>query len=263
MFGPFYFNQTPLAPPGTKTIIHKRSNTRGLWDYHGTEALYIGPSMDHYRFLKCYNPKTMKEIDTDTLELEPNTTPIPLFTDTEAIEQSISDILYILKNPSKNNIPKVLIGDKIRNAFCAITDILGRNSSSKLPSSISNQSSTANEHKTSPISTTNASDIVNKIFKIPQQVIPVQEKTQAVPRVQKDSNTTKSVPPQRVRMKAKQPRNHQPYSNNSPVPNPRPVTLDSSRENYDYQFENFYNNKFEFHQKLCPEHPFRELILED
>ena len=134
--------------------------------------------------------------------------------------------------------------------------------STKLPISISNQLSTANEHKTSPISTTNASDIVNKIFEIPQQVIPVQEKTQAVLRVQKNTNTTKSVPPLRVRMEAKQPTNHQPYSN-FPVPNPRPVTLDSSRENYDYQFENFYNNKFEFHQKLCPEHPFRELILED
>ena len=59
----------------------------------------------------------MKEVDTDTLELILNTTLILVFTDAEAIKQAISDVLHILKNQSKNNMPKYLIGDKIRNTF--------------------------------------------------------------------------------------------------------------------------------------------------
>ena len=51
--------------------------------------------------LKMFNPSTMKEIDTDTLELLPNTTPIPVFTDAEAIDQSITDIVNILKKQAR------------------------------------------------------------------------------------------------------------------------------------------------------------------
>ena len=29
LFGNFYFNKTPLAPPGTRVIIHKKSKDRG------------------------------------------------------------------------------------------------------------------------------------------------------------------------------------------------------------------------------------------
>ena len=68
----------------------------------------------------------MKEIDTDTLELIPNTTPIPVFTDVEAIEQSVADIVHILRNPSKNNIPTLLVGNKICNAFREIAQVLNR-----------------------------------------------------------------------------------------------------------------------------------------
>ena len=38
VFGNYDFNKTPLAPPGTKVLIHKKSNMRGLWDYHGVEG---------------------------------------------------------------------------------------------------------------------------------------------------------------------------------------------------------------------------------
>ena len=61
VFGNFNFNRTPLEAPGTRTIIHKKSNTRGSWDYHGSEGWYIGPSLEHYRCLKCYNSSTMKD----------------------------------------------------------------------------------------------------------------------------------------------------------------------------------------------------------
>ena len=69
-------------------------------------------------------------MDTDTLELLPNATPIPVFTDAEAIEQSI---VNILKKTSKNNIPKILVGDKIRNAFQDVVIILNRDTTLAIP----------------------------------------------------------------------------------------------------------------------------------
>ena len=71
----------------------------------------------------------MKEVDADTLELIPNTTPIPVFTDTKAIEQAIQDLVHIIKYPQKNNMPRVMIGDKIRNEFQEVATTLKRNHS--------------------------------------------------------------------------------------------------------------------------------------
>ena len=133
LFGVFDFNKTPLAPPGTRTIIHKKSKDRGSWDYHGVDGWYIGPSMEHYRCLKCYNPETFSEVNTDTLKLIPNDTPIPVYTDVDVIKQAVSDIVHILKNPTKNNIPTVLKGDTIKNAFRAIAILLNNNQAQDLP----------------------------------------------------------------------------------------------------------------------------------
>ena len=69
----------------------------------------------------------MKEIDTDTLKLIPNVTPIPVFTDADAIKQAVKDIVHILDNPKKNNIPTILLGDKIRNAIWQVATFLKHN----------------------------------------------------------------------------------------------------------------------------------------
>ena len=45
LFGNFDFNKTPLAPPGTKVLIHKKTKVCGSWDYHGVEGWYVGPSL--------------------------------------------------------------------------------------------------------------------------------------------------------------------------------------------------------------------------
>ena len=38
LFGNFDFAKTPLAPPGTRFVIHKKSKDRGSWDYHGVDG---------------------------------------------------------------------------------------------------------------------------------------------------------------------------------------------------------------------------------
>jgi len=41
--GQFDFNATPMAPPGTKVIIHDKPKHRASWALHGTDGFYIGP----------------------------------------------------------------------------------------------------------------------------------------------------------------------------------------------------------------------------
>ena len=69
--GNFDFNKTPLAPPGTKVVIHLKPDQRASWSYHGEEGWYVGPSMEHYRCVKCYIPSTARERDVDTLQFFP------------------------------------------------------------------------------------------------------------------------------------------------------------------------------------------------
>ena len=56
--GNFDFNKSPLLPPGTKIIIHAKPSNRASWAFHGENGYYIGPAVNHYRYIKTYIPKT-------------------------------------------------------------------------------------------------------------------------------------------------------------------------------------------------------------
>ena len=45
--GKFVFNKTPLAPPGTKVLVHKKPQQWKTWGIHGVPRWYIGPEMEH------------------------------------------------------------------------------------------------------------------------------------------------------------------------------------------------------------------------
>ena len=75
--GNFDFNKTPLAPPGTKVVVHLKPDQRASWAYYGEEGWYISPSMEHYRCVKCYLSSTARERDVDTLQFFPKTVPFP------------------------------------------------------------------------------------------------------------------------------------------------------------------------------------------
>jgi hypothetical protein len=46
--GNFDFNKNPMAPPGTKVVIHEKPQQRRLWDPHRTDGWYLGPTLEHY-----------------------------------------------------------------------------------------------------------------------------------------------------------------------------------------------------------------------
>ena len=51
IYGRYDFNKHPMAPPGTRVLLHERPNQRGSWSPHAIDAWCIGPTLDHYR---CY-----------------------------------------------------------------------------------------------------------------------------------------------------------------------------------------------------------------
>jgi hypothetical protein len=96
-FGNFDFNKTPLAPPGTKVVV--KPDQRASWAYHGEEGWYVGPSMEHYRCVKCYLPTTSRERDVDALQFFPKKISFPKTSTEDYLKQAASDILAMLQKP--------------------------------------------------------------------------------------------------------------------------------------------------------------------
>ena len=111
LFGQHDFSKHPLAPFGSKVMIHNKKNSRGSWEYHADEGCYIRPSMEHYRCFKCYNPATRQELVTDTVEVVEDKIPLPITSIDEYLKQAIDDILVILTNPQQSTLPFLQYGD--------------------------------------------------------------------------------------------------------------------------------------------------------
>ena len=56
--GAFDCNQTPLAPPEIKFLVHICPEDRTSWAPHTIQVFYIGPAMEHYRYHKVCTPST-------------------------------------------------------------------------------------------------------------------------------------------------------------------------------------------------------------
>ena len=93
------FNKCPLAPPGTRVVLHEKPAHRASWAYHGVDGWYVGPSFEHYRCVKVYIPDTGAVRDAGTVQFFPEVIPIPATSPEDYLKQAATDILSILKNP--------------------------------------------------------------------------------------------------------------------------------------------------------------------
>ena len=125
IFGSFNFQATPMAPPGTRVIIHLKPAQRASFGAHGLDGWYIGPALDHYRCYTCFVPSTNAERHPDTVEFFPVVNPIPSISTDSYLRQAADDILYILKHPQKT-IPSLTYGNEISNAYIHLAQILKR-----------------------------------------------------------------------------------------------------------------------------------------
>ena len=68
LFGEFDYLKTPLAPPGTKVLVHMKPNNRTTYAPNGEEGWSIGFAPEHYRCIRCYFPKTRSERNIDKVK---------------------------------------------------------------------------------------------------------------------------------------------------------------------------------------------------
>ena len=175
LFGVFNYNATPLAPPGTKVLAHSKPKQRQSWGFHGEDAWYIGPSLDHYRCVKCYIPRTGGVIDVDTVEWFPHHIPFPKFTKQEQLVQAAEDIVSILQTPAAVT-PAVTFGNEVKNALLKIATILKRaDPSPAKPSSlpdpvITNQS--ANQYELLTQEEESSNPVTDKVSPVKEQQHP-------------------------------------------------------------------------------------------
>ena len=124
--GNFNFQATPIAPPGTKVIVHANPTKRASWDLNGQTGWCTGPSMKHYRCTQCYVPKTRLLVDADAVEFFPHSIPFSSFTLQYFLVQAATGITSMLANPPKSAAPTLEAGDPIKNAILNIAKLLKR-----------------------------------------------------------------------------------------------------------------------------------------
>ena len=118
MEGNFDDNKTPLVPPGMKVVAH--DPTASTWAPPGNEAWTIGPSLDHYRCIKCFFPHTKAERNVKTLTFFPALVQVPKVTTDDFLRQAALDIITILTQPPTHDKITLEAGDETRNALLKI-----------------------------------------------------------------------------------------------------------------------------------------------
>ena len=120
------FNKWPMAPPGSKILIHSKPNKRSSWAYHGQSGWYVGPSTEHYRCVKCYVPKTHTEIISDTVRFIPTHIPIPNASINDHIRKTLEDLTLLLQDKVKTFPPSVL-SETNKQALITLASMFNRN----------------------------------------------------------------------------------------------------------------------------------------
>ena len=98
-----------MTPPETRVVVHDKPSNRTSWVHHGTLGWYIGPSLDHYRYIQCYILSTGIVRITDTLQYIPKACTFPNTNTENYLKQEIGDIIEIIKDPLR--IPLFLYYD--------------------------------------------------------------------------------------------------------------------------------------------------------
>jgi hypothetical protein len=120
--GTFDFNATPLAPPGTRVIMHEKSTVRRTFAPHGTGGWYLGPAREHYQCYRLYNSKTGHERINDTVEFFPTQTNMPYRSAADTAVHTSQELTTALQN-STPAAPFAPIGDAQMAAIRQLSQI--------------------------------------------------------------------------------------------------------------------------------------------
>ena len=98
--GAFNYNKTPLAPPGTRVVVHEKPSQRRTWAVHGIDGWYVGPAMEHYQCYKIYIPSTRAERIADTVEFFPHYVNMPRLSSVDRAIRAATELTHALRNPA-------------------------------------------------------------------------------------------------------------------------------------------------------------------
>ena len=100
LHGIFDFNRTPLAPPGTRVLVHEKPSLRGTWSPHAVDGWYLGPAMLHYRCYRVWILETTSERIADTVVWFLTKVSMPKSSSTDGAIAAARDLTNALLHPS-------------------------------------------------------------------------------------------------------------------------------------------------------------------
>ena len=65
--GAFDFAAHPIAPAGSRVVVHDKPAIRASWAPHGTHGYYLGPAQSHYRCYRVWTTSSRSIRISDTL----------------------------------------------------------------------------------------------------------------------------------------------------------------------------------------------------
>ena len=93
----FNWNQTPLAPVGSRALSFLDSTIRNTCQSHAIDTWYVGPSMVHYREMYFNNPRTGYCTSSGTYKLFPTHSRMPTITKDDHTTMAATDLLDMFK----------------------------------------------------------------------------------------------------------------------------------------------------------------------
>jgi len=108
IWGPYDWNRFPLAPPGCKAVIYESPAARGLWGSRGTDAWYLGPSLDHYRCNHYFVPETRAYHISGLAELFPQHCQVAFMSTNDHMKELMHKVVSTLKNMTGEKQRRVL-----------------------------------------------------------------------------------------------------------------------------------------------------------
>ena len=133
LYGFFDFNRTPLAPPGTRIVVHEKPANRGTWAPHGVDAWYVGPALEHYRCYNTYIWSTKAERISDTVEWFPHQVKMPTASTLDLLTAASRDILKYLTQPNTTS-PLPPLSDSEHSTLKTISEIFQNKTQQASPS---------------------------------------------------------------------------------------------------------------------------------
>lgn len=102
MEGDFYFESTPVAPPGTAMLMYARPENRSTFGHNAKKAWYIGPYLNHYRTFKAIIPSTGAERMSDTVKMKHHAIATPTLTPADRILETARQLDNAIKQQPKS-----------------------------------------------------------------------------------------------------------------------------------------------------------------